>query len=63
MSGSNGVAMECAPRSGIEVYFRSGVGVATECDTGVALECVANMQINTPKTLRSGIGVFCESGK
>ena len=29
---------------------------------GVASECVTNMQINTPKTLRSGIGVFCESG-
>ena len=49
--------MECALRSGIEVYFRSGVGVATECDTGVALECVANMQINTALPLRSGNGV------
>ena len=29
---------------------------------GVAYECVANMQINTPKTLRSGIGVDFESG-
>ena len=29
---------------------------------GVAKECVANMQINTPKTLRNGIGVYFESG-
>ena len=49
--------MECAPRSGIEVYLRSGFGVALECDAGVALECVANMQINTALPLRSGNGV------
>ena len=49
--------MECALRSGIEVYLRSGFGVALECDTGVALECVANMQIDTPVPLRSGNGV------
>ena len=46
--------MECALRSGIEVYLRSDFGVALECDTGVALECVANMQINTALPLRSG---------
>ena len=51
------MAIECALRSGIEVYFRSGVGVALECETGVALECVANMQINTALPLRSGNGV------
>ena len=65
----DGVAIEWLwSVDGVYYFHRPGCTLQCHSDlmewywSGIGVECVANMQINTSKTLRSGIGVYFESG-
>ena len=50
------MSMECTISIDRSVHYNATLTLWS--GIGVALECVANMQINTPKTLLSGIGLY-----